>query len=324
MTSASTRSVSHNLADGDAEMTDPPSRPSRDPEDTLGDDKRRPDAPTEPPNKPEGTRGRRSRKWVEMGVSRASRAHVRADEVEKAMLRVLRDVKEERRAGKPNEPPRQSLVESRDPREVEVEPGGKTGEAERSKHAAHENADAEANGDVVWTCQDVQVEVESARTRVRGSATVYARSTKTVSAARWTSRTHLRIPQSLHFPCQISPQASSSRGRGEVLRAAMLDSPAAMWTRREHPGVLRTTETCRGSWERRQTASTNARSEELEPTYLTRPKTSQTPQAARRPYQTTSRAPRKALETLETSAPTKWTHLIEIEVLEAIEANRSC
>jgi hypothetical protein len=57
MTSASAQSVSYDHADGDAEMTDTPSRPSRDPEDMPGDDERHPDAPTEPPNKPKGTRG---------------------------------------------------------------------------------------------------------------------------------------------------------------------------------------------------------------------------------------------------------------------------
>ena len=51
-----------------------PHRPSEDPADAMGDDKRRPDAPTEPPNKPEGTRGRRSQERVETRVLRALRA----------------------------------------------------------------------------------------------------------------------------------------------------------------------------------------------------------------------------------------------------------
>jgi hypothetical protein len=89
------------------------------------------------------------------------------------------DVDEERRAGRPDEPPDRPYVETREPKDVQVEPGGET-EAERNGCATLESADTEIDGRVVGTCRDVQVEVESARMRVRGSATAYARSTTAV------------------------------------------------------------------------------------------------------------------------------------------------
>jgi hypothetical protein len=137
-----------------AETTDPP-RPSEDPADTTGDDERRPDGPTEPPDKPEGARGRRGEARVETRRSKASR------EVEGG---AGDDDDEERRPGKPDEPSNEPVIEPRDPKDVQVEPGGET-EAKRSEPATLESADAEIDGRVVGTRRDAQVKVESAQTR---------------------------------------------------------------------------------------------------------------------------------------------------------------
>ena len=48
-----------------------PTRPSRDPAGTTGDDERRPDGPTEPPDKPQGAGGRDGDARVETEMSRA-------------------------------------------------------------------------------------------------------------------------------------------------------------------------------------------------------------------------------------------------------------
>jgi hypothetical protein len=171
-TSASARSASRDHPDDDAKSTNP-CRPSRDPADATGDDERRPDAPTEPPDMPEGTRGRGSRERVETRVTRVSESSRDVDEDPGEVGG------EERRPGVPDEPFDEPNVEPRDLQSVQVEPGGDT-EAERNRCATLESADAEIDGRVVGTCRDAQVEVESARTRVRGSTTAYARSTTAV------------------------------------------------------------------------------------------------------------------------------------------------
>jgi hypothetical protein len=126
------------------------SRPSEDPADATGDDERRPDAPTEPPDMPEGTRGRGSWERVEMGASR---------EVEGGPAD---DGDEGRRPGRFDGPPDRPYDETRDPEGVQVEPGGET-EARRNGSAAHEDADAVADGRAEEAHPDVQVEIESAR-----------------------------------------------------------------------------------------------------------------------------------------------------------------
>jgi hypothetical protein len=147
MTSASARSASHDHADGDAKRTDPPSRPSRDPEDTPGNDERRPDAPTEPPNKPEGTRGQRSRERVETEVTRALRDRTEG---------IGEGGDEPRRLDKPSEP-----------LDEEVE-GARVGEGETGvegdRSAVREDADATADGSAEEAHQDVQVEAERSMT----------------------------------------------------------------------------------------------------------------------------------------------------------------
>jgi hypothetical protein len=92
---------------------------------------------------------------------------------------------EERRPGVPDEPSDEPNVEPQDPQSVQVEPGGET-EARRNECAAHEDANAEVNGEVAGTHRDVQVEVESAQTRrdttsegERARATAHTRSTTT-------------------------------------------------------------------------------------------------------------------------------------------------
>ena len=194
-----------------------PTRPSRDPEDATGDDERRPDAPTEPPNMPEGMRGRGSRDGnarVETEVSRTSRGHAeatgeisdeprrptkpndspdelevaRVEEVETSLSKASRGVQEgpgdgddeERRPGVPDEPPDEPYGEPRNPEGVEVEPGGKAGGVERNGCAAHDDADAEVDGEVAETRRDAEVEVESVETRREAS----------VEAEEWSASTH--------------------------------------------------------------------------------------------------------------------------------------
>ena len=156
-TSASARSTSHDHPGKDAMTMDPP-RPSEDPADVMGDDKRCPDTPTEPPNKPldkevEGTR-------------------VEGSEVETAMAEVSRDIEEspgidgneERRPGWPDGPPDKPYGAPRDPNSVQVEPGGET-VARRNQDVAHGDADAGTDGSAEEAHGDVQSEV--ARSGVR-------------------------------------------------------------------------------------------------------------------------------------------------------------
>jgi hypothetical protein len=112
-------------------------------------------------------------------ASARSASHTRHDEAQCEMEGPGEGDDEERRPGVPDEPFDEPNVELRDPQSVQVEPGGDT-DAERNRCATLESADAEIDGRVVGTCRDAQVEVESARTRVRGSATAYARSTTAV------------------------------------------------------------------------------------------------------------------------------------------------
>ena len=70
------------------------------------------------------------------------------------------DGDEERRPRRPDEPPGEPQVESAGPTDVEVEPGGETGEVECNRCAARENADADVDGEVAWACRDADVEVE--------------------------------------------------------------------------------------------------------------------------------------------------------------------
>ena len=121
----------------DAEITDL-TRPSRNPEDATGDNKRRQDAPTEPPDMPEGTRGQGSQKGIEADVSRRSRGHAdvegaKVGVVETSVLQMLRSIQEglgdgddeECRPGVPDEPSDKPSVERRDPAGAQVNPGGK-------------------------------------------------------------------------------------------------------------------------------------------------------------------------------------------------------
>jgi hypothetical protein len=155
----------------DAVTTNPP-RPSEDPADATGDDERRPDAPTEPPNKPEGMRGQGSRERAETGVFEAARGGERGPG---------EDGDEECRPGRPDEPPDKPEVEPRGPTGVEVEPGGKT-DVEQDERAAHEDADAMADGSAEETHPDVHVEVESVETRRDAS----------IEVERWSASAHIR------------------------------------------------------------------------------------------------------------------------------------
>ena len=147
-TSASTRSASCDHPT-ETETTTDLGRPSEDPADATGDDERRPDEPTEPPDKPEGMGWRGSEQRVgevELRVSRASTEGAEA---------AGDDGDEERRPVKPNEPPDRPQVESTDPANIQVEPGGET-DAERNGSVAHESADAGVDGEVVGMRRDVQ------------------------------------------------------------------------------------------------------------------------------------------------------------------------
>jgi hypothetical protein len=220
MTSASARSASHDHADGDAKRTDPP-RPSEDPEDAPSNDERCPDAPTEPPDMPEGTRGRGSREQVETRVTRVSESSRDVDEDPGEVGG------EERRPARPDESP----VE---PRGVQVEPGGETGEAERSKRAAHEDADAEVDGEVVGTRRDAQVEVESTQMRCdttsegeRARATVHTQSTATDDENDQRSEMHVdNVPEDPPDPSPSLPmpdQPPSVELEGERRSVASCD-----------------------------------------------------------------------------------------------------
>jgi hypothetical protein len=107
-----------------AETTDmetpDPTRPSRDPADATGDDERRPEVPTEPPDQPKGTRARGSEQRVEEVESRALRG------VEKGAEAIGGDDNDKSRWGKLGEPHDEPRVESTDPTDVQVEPGGET------------------------------------------------------------------------------------------------------------------------------------------------------------------------------------------------------
>ena len=108
-----------------------PVRPSEDPADATGDAERRPDAPTEPPDKPDGTGRREGEQSVEEVEAEVSRASVEGTEV------AGDDGDEERRLGKPDEPPDTPQVESSEPADVQVEPGGETA-TERDGSVARE------------------------------------------------------------------------------------------------------------------------------------------------------------------------------------------
>ena len=200
-TSASTPSALRDHPGEDAMTTDPP-RPSEDPADATGDDECRPDAPTEPPDMPEGMRRRGIQEWVETRVSGVLRVGAegtgddgiktrwpekpnkpnhkvegaRVEAVETRLLEVSRDVKEspdmdgdkERRPGWPNEPPDKPYGASRNPTEVQVEPGGET-IAGRNGDATHECTDSDAVADdrAEEVHGAVQVEGENAK-RCRG------------------------------------------------------------------------------------------------------------------------------------------------------------
>ena len=192
-TSASARSASHNHPTGDAEMTDPPQL-SKDPGDATGDDARCPDAPTEPPDKPEGTGGQKAETRVETRACiRCIRCTdsdgnktcrpgqpdeplddtegARVEEAEMSMLKAPRVVQEspdvdgdkERRPGWPDEPPDKPYGAPRNPDSVQVEPGGET-EAKRDGSAAHECADAAADGRAEEAHGDVQDKAERSAT----------------------------------------------------------------------------------------------------------------------------------------------------------------
>ena len=99
------------------------------------DEKRRPDGPTEPPDQHMGTRRRGGESKVE---SKASRG------VGECPGEVGDDAKQ---PGTLEEPPGEAQVETPDPNDVQVEPGGETGEVEPDGNVAHEDADADFNGD---------------------------------------------------------------------------------------------------------------------------------------------------------------------------------
>ena len=85
----------------------------------------------------------------------------------------------ERRPGVPDELSDEPNVEPRDPQSVQVEPGGET-KAEQNGCAAHEDADAEVDGEVAGTCRDAPTEVESTETRRDAP----------VEGERWSATTH--------------------------------------------------------------------------------------------------------------------------------------
>jgi hypothetical protein len=303
----------------DAVMTDP-TRPSEDPADVMGDDKRRPDAPTEPPDMPEGTRGRGSWEQAEMGVFEVARGGERG---------LGDDSNKDRRPGTSDE----AEVEPRGPTDVEVEPGGST---------VHENADAVVEGEAAEDVrQDAQVDgktqnrAEMRQSRWRGGVRVriYDRRQKSknmVSVPKRMSTTYLRIPQTHHHhsPAQTNPQiertdpqASSSRGRGVHQRAAMSDLPAPRRTLREHQRMSWMMESGRGSRETRQNIGVSHQSQGEQVAHLWRLETSHTTQAVKRTHQETSRATYKAPEAAQTTTAAIRTRQVE---LQAQEGTWSC
>ena len=168
-TNASARSASRNHSD----LRRRDDGPNETVERPCGRDGRRRPSPrrtTEPPNTPEGTKV----EGVETGASRVSR-EVEEDPGE--------DGNEQHRPRRPDEPPSEPRVESAGPTDVEVEPGGETGEVECNRCAARENADADVDREVAWACRDAEIEVESVKTRRNASiegesahATVHAQS----------------------------------------------------------------------------------------------------------------------------------------------------
>jgi hypothetical protein len=92
------------------------SRPSEDLADTMGNNKHHPDTPTEPPDMPEGAREQGRSDRIKMGVSRVSR------EVE-GCAGIGNN--KECWLGKPDKPSNKPAIEPRDPKDIQVEPGGK-------------------------------------------------------------------------------------------------------------------------------------------------------------------------------------------------------
>ena len=135
----------------------------------ISDEPRRPTKPNDSPDELEVTR----MEEVEMSLSKASRGVQEGpgdgDD-------------EERRSGVPDEPPDEPYGEPRNPEGVKVEPGGKAGKVERNGCAAHDDADAEVDGEVAETRRDTEVEVESVETRREAS----------VEAEEWSASTHER------------------------------------------------------------------------------------------------------------------------------------
>ena len=195
---------------------------------------------------------------------------------------------EERRPGVPT--PDEPYGKARDPEGVQVEPGGETGEVERNRCATHESADAEVAGEVAGTHRDVQVEVDSARTRgnasiegERASATARARSTTAVeeNGQRTTGipdddnvpgappeplppvPTHLSDPRD----DLKNPRTSSSRGREKCQQASTSDLPAPKRMRWDHLRTTRTLGGGRRSCVKCQNASANVSSREVEKTH---------------------------------------------------------
>jgi len=157
-TSVSAWSASRNHP---AMSTDAP-RPSEDTGDATGDNEHHPDAPTELPDMPKGTRGQGGEVQVEMSVLGTSRECGGGTGDEGS---------NKRRPGKPTEPPDEPQLELRDCRDVQVDPGGETGQVERNECAAHGIADtgddkeaaeealqgAQVDGESTTACQNVSI-----------------------------------------------------------------------------------------------------------------------------------------------------------------------
>ena len=293
--SVSAPSASCDHPDEDTVTTDP-GRPSRDPAGATGDDERRPDGPAEPPDKPQGEGGRDGDTRVETEVSEASRAcaggmgelsdeprrltkpddspddsveGAKVGEVETSVLQASRSVQEgpgdgddeEGRPGVPDEPSSETDVE-------------------QNRGAAHEVADAVADGREEEAHPDVQVEVESVeRWRDGVRARIYDRrrkSKKMVSAPHGTMKAYLEHHLStIHHPLtqsrlryrRTNPRTSSSRGRERYQQAATPDLPAPRRTRQEHLRMSRTTRSCRRTYGTRQNAPTSPWNREVEKTH---------------------------------------------------------
>lgn len=93
---------------------------------------------------------------------------MKVEEVETGASRVLREVKEDpgedrneqHQPWRPDEPPSDSMAESRDCTVVQVEPGGETN-VEQNGGTAHKDVDAVADSREEEALQKLQVEVES-------------------------------------------------------------------------------------------------------------------------------------------------------------------